>query len=61
MDTNARRRLAARALGQGGLLTALDVAELAGGEVNLRREVRAGRWRPVLPGVVVAAGTPANC
>jgi len=60
MDTNARRRLAARALGQGGLLTALDVAELAGGGVNLRREVRAGRWRLVLPGVVVAAGTPVD-
>ena len=60
MDTNARRRLAARALGQGGLLTALDVAGLAGGDVNLRREVRAGRWRLVLPGVVVAAGTPVD-
>jgi len=60
IDTNARRRLAARALGQGGLLTALDVAGLAGGDVNLRREVRAGRWRLVLPGVVVAAGTPVD-
>jgi hypothetical protein len=60
MDTNARRRLAAMALGQDGLLTALDVAELAGGGVNLRREVRAGRWRLVLPGVVVAAGTPVD-
>ncbi len=60
MDTNARRRLAARALGQGGLLTTLDVAELAGGGMNLRREVRAGHWRLVLPGVVVAAGTPVD-
>lgn len=60
MDTNARHRLAARALGQGGLLTALDVAELAAGGVNLRREVRAGRWRLVLPGVVVAASTPVD-
>lgn len=58
MDLDVRRTLALLAGRQSGLLRIADLREAGLPPDTARREVKAGRWTTVLPGVLAPAGMP---